>query len=56
MLPLLPLVVLGVVAAPLSLRAHAGFWEVTLLTAGLGLQLRAQYPEYMNKSICIDGL
>ncbi|KAG8461508.1 hypothetical protein KFE25_001112 [Diacronema lutheri] len=41
---------------PLSWRTYVEFSEATLFTVGLGLQLRANYPEYANESLLFGRL
>mmetsp|Transcript_19486 Transcript_19486/g.52461 ORF Transcript_19486/g.52461 Transcript_19486/m.52461 type:complete len:467 (-) Transcript_19486:215-1615(-) len=36
---------------PLDFMTQLNFWMTTCFTVGIGLQVRAQYPEYMNSSI-----
>lgn len=41
---------------PRRWQTHVEFWEVTCFTVGLGLQLRANYPEYANESLLLGRL
>lgn len=56
MLPLAPLTVAAVLAAPASVVAHVEMWEALAFTVGLALQLRANYPEHANSSLCFGRL
>lgn len=56
MLPFSLLAVAAVLAAPASFVAHIEMWEALSFTAGLALQLRANYPEHFNTSLFFGRL